>query len=229
MADNAAQGNDRAASQTLLRRVPLRLLAAILALLFFGIISDSVLDQRTAGFDEQVRSAVHRHATPAVTAFMRDVSLLGSVYFLLPAVLIAITVFLLRRQRFNAVVLAVVMAGALVLEVTLKLAFHRIRPQPFFGIVLPSTYAFPSGHALASLCFYGGMAWIVRRRFRHRMARVMTWILAVGLIALIGLSRIYLGVHYPSDVLGGYLAAIVWVCAVATATRRQAVCKGSGV
>jgi undecaprenyl-diphosphatase len=101
------------------------------------------------------------------------------------------------------------MAGALVLDISLKHAFHRQRPTPFFG-PLPHTYSFPSGHAMFSVCFYGVLAGLVADRTNSRVIKICIWLLAVVLIAAIGLSRIYLGVHYPTDVLGGYLAA-VWV------------------
>lgn len=96
-----------------------------------------------------------------------------------------------------------------------KLSFQRPRPVPFFDTPLPSSYSFPSGHALFSFCFYGMLAAIITARLHSRSARTVIWLLAGVLVALIGLSRIYLGVHYPSDVLAGYAAALVWVVAVA--------------
>jgi undecaprenyl-diphosphatase len=97
-----------------------------------------------------------------------------------------------------------------VLDLALKHTFHRARPIGFFGIS-PSSYSFPSGHALGSLCFYGVLAAILSARVRGRAARFCIWIAASILVTLIGFSRIYLGVHYPSDVIAGYCAAAVWV------------------
>ncbi|HMC29816.1 MAG TPA: phosphatase PAP2 family protein, partial [Candidatus Angelobacter sp.] len=79
---------------------------------------------------------------------------------------------------------------------------------------VPNSYSFPSGHALTSLCFYGVMAGLLSARIKSLPWRIALWTAAVLLIIAIGLSRIYLGVHYPSDVLAGYLAATVWVSAV---------------
>src|SRR6185369_17932911 len=73
------------------------------------------------------------------------------------------------------------------------------------------TYSFPSGHSLFSFCFYGVLAGLLTRRLKSRVARVLIWICAALLVSAIGLSRIYLGVHYPSDVIAGYLAASLWV------------------
>jgi len=111
------------------------------------------------------------------------------------------------------------MAGASILLFTLKNIFQRARPQPFFETLLPASYSFPSGHSLLSFCFYGALAAIVTRRIERRLFQVIVWTFAGSLVALIGLSRIYLGVHYPSDVLAGYTAAFVWIVAVAVTDR----------
>lgn len=106
------------------------------------------------------------------------------------------------------------MAGEVVINLTLKNSFLRPRPAQYFDFPLPSSYSFPSGHAFASLCFFGAAAWIVSTRTENCALQIGAWLAAVFLILIIGLSRIYLGVHYPSDVLSGYAAAFVWVSAV---------------
>jgi undecaprenyl-diphosphatase len=89
-----------------------------------------------------------------------------------------------------------------------------MRPIAFYG-TSPSSYSFPSGHALASLCFYGILAAVLSDRMRGRKPKFFIWLVASLLVGMIGLSRIYLGVHYPSDVIAGYLAGAVWITAVA--------------
>ena len=106
--------------------------------------------------------------------------------------------------------MVVTILGALVLDLSLKYAFHRPRPVPFL-VPVPYTYSFPSGHSLFSFCFYGVLAGLLTRRIRSQTGRVLIWTLAAVLVAAIGLSRVYLGVHYPSDVIAGYLAASLWV------------------
>jgi undecaprenyl-diphosphatase len=105
------------------------------------------------------------------------------------------------------------MTGALALDLALKYAFHRERPPVFFGTE-PASYSFPSGHALCSFCFYGVMAGLIAARVRSPALRIAVWALAALLVIAIGVSRVYLGMHYPSDVIGGYLAAAVWVSAM---------------
>ena len=92
----------------------------------------------------------------------------------------------------------------------MKLFFRRARPEPWFGYALPSTYSFPSGHAFVSFCFYLCLAEIVIRDEWPLARKVAIWTAAVACTMTIGLSRVYLGVHYPTDVLAGYVAGIAW-------------------
>jgi undecaprenyl-diphosphatase len=122
-------------------------------------------------------------------------------------------VFFYFRLARMAALLAISMVGMAALDLALKLAFHRPRPVAFFGPT-PSSYSFPSGHAMGSVCFYGVLAAILAARARRRVAKWSIWTGAVLLIGMVGYSRIYLGVHYPSDVIAGYCAGAVWVGAL---------------
>lgn len=185
------------------------LLIAILSAFFFAWIAESMAHQRTAGFDMTVRDLVHGYASPLRTTLMTIISFLGGDGLIIAAA-IAILLFLAARRKRAALWLVVTLAGALILDVSLKVAFHRPRPAPFFG-PLPRTYSFPSGHALFSFCFYGVLAGLLAGRLRSLWLRILIWISASALVLVIGLSRIYLGVHYPSDVIAGYLTATIWV------------------
>jgi undecaprenyl-diphosphatase len=207
--------------RVLLRAIPLSLVVAIMALLLFAWMAEEVLEAGTIRFDNSIRAAVHQRASPALTVFMRGITLLGSMEVLLPLVLIVVTFLLVRGKRYEAIVLSVTMAGGVILNMILKLSFHRARPDPFFDLATPASYAFPSGHALLALCFYGVMVRILSDSLKSREYRWMVWVGAVLLIGLIGLSRIYLGVHHASDVLAGYAAAIVWISAVTMVVRQR--------
>ena len=183
--------------------------AAVLALFLFAWLGNEVLQGDTQHFDLAIRAWVHRFASPGMTSAMTAISLLG-YNILIAELLIAFAAFAWLRWRRAAVWLAVAMAGALALDMTLKYAYHRTRPIAYFGAA-PLSYSFPSGHALCSFCFYGVMAGLLSARIKSLAWRVAIWIAAAVLVIAIGLSRIYLGVHYPSDVLAGYLAAAVWV------------------
>jgi len=135
-------------------------------------------------------------------------------------VAIAAALFWRAGWKRESALLAVAMLGSIAIEWGLKLGFHRARPAPFFNIAAPSSYSFPSGHALYALCFYGTLGALIGPHLREKAQRALLWAAAIVLIVAIGYSRIYLGVHYPSDVLAGYAAGFVWLMAVAAAFAR---------
>ena len=159
----------------------------------------------TAAFDVAVRKSVYSWASPPLTAAMWFFTGVGSslVLFLLAGA--AVGVLQRRGEKRKAWTFAIAMTGALLLEVSLKLVIHRERPVPFFGIAPPESYSFPSGHALLSFTFFAMLAALLAPR------SALAWIAAAFLIAMIGFSRIYLGVHYPTDVIGGYLTGLAWL------------------
>jgi len=197
----------------------LGLVAAACTLYLFAGLAEEVYEGDTRQFDESTLALVNGFASPSLTSFMRAVTYLGSVVFLTGAGACAVLVFVLARRRRAAVTLLVTMAGAALLNFTLKLVFGRERPEPFFDTPLPESYSFPSGHALLSFCFYGVIAAMIIARIEGTWGRAAVWAGAALLVTLIGLSRVYLGVHYPSDVAAGYAAAFVWVVIVASADR----------
>ena len=185
------------------------LLAALLSLFLFAKLASEVREGETSGFDNAVRTWIHQFASPQMTVAMKFISLLG-YDILIVALVIAILMFLRLRWKRAAVWLSITMAGAVLLDVTLKHEFHRPRPVPYFGDA-PHSYSFPSGHALASFCFYGVLAGLIAHRIERLSLRIVVALVAALLVLAIGISRIYLGVHYPSDVLAGYIAAAMWV------------------
>ena len=195
-------------------------LAAIAAALFCGL-AVAVETNRLTCFDEAIRMELHSFASPRLTLVAETVTWLGALGVLALFGVVAVAVLVRARRRDGAVFLTVMMVGALVLENGLKFSFQRIRPPAFFGTE-PLTYSFPSGHALFSLCFYGGLAIAASRSMQSAAMKTGIWIATVLLVLAIGGTRIYLGVHYPSDVLGGYLVAIAWIAIVLYADRRLA-------
>jgi undecaprenyl-diphosphatase len=201
------------------------LAAAVLALLLFAWLGNEVLQGDTQQFDTVIREWVHHYASANMTRAMTAFSLLG-YDVLIVELAITFAVFAKLRWRRATVWLAVAMAGSLALDLTLKFIYHRTRPSAYFGTA-PHSYSFPSGHALCSLCFYGVLAGLLSARAKSLPLRLVIWFSAATLILAIGLSRIYLGVHYPSDVLAGYLAATVWVGAVIVLDHVLKVRRGS--
>ena len=178
---------------------------ALLAAITFALLADVVTRGMTTQWDNAIRDTFNHNASPDLTMIAVHVSWLGKIATLIPAGIVTASILLLTGRRWAAAALAIDMSGALVLNGTLKLAFHRDRPTPFDG-ANPETFSFPSGHVLLTTCFCGGLLLIVTSKTRD------LGVLASFLLVLaIGWSRIYLGAHYPSDVLGGLLVAIFWL------------------
>ncbi len=198
----------------------LGLVSAVLLLILFAWLAEEVFEGSMQRFDSTVRAMVHAYATPALTQVMQAFSFLGSLDFLLGLFLFLIAIFLTMKLKRSAIWFTVSVVGAQILDAILKLAFHRARPMPFFGTD-PASYSFPSGHAMTSVCFYGVLAGLLSAHVHSLRARILIWTASGMLIAGIGLSRIYLGVHYPTDVIAGYLAGGIWVNTLLIASRKR--------
>lgn len=192
----------------------LGMIAAIGSLVFLGWLADQVFEGDARQFDDATRAAVHTFASPTLTLFMRFMSFVGSTLFLTLATAAVIVWFAMRKWGREAKLFALTMIGAPLLNITLKLAFKRPRPVPFFDLSAPESYSFPSGHSLASCVFFAGLAAILSGRIKRKRTRTIMWTAATIMFLLIGLSRIYLGVHYTTDVIAGFASAIIWILVV---------------
>jgi len=192
----------------------LGLAAAIGALVFFGWLTDEVLEGDSRHFDEVTRAAVHQLASPAMTLIMRFLSFVGSTIVLTIGTIIVVVWFAMRKWGREAKLFTATMIGGGLLNVTLKLTFKRARPEPFFDLTPPETYSFPSGHSLASACFFGALAALLTARIKNRRTKLIVWIVCAAMFLSIGFSRIYLGVHHTTDVIAGFVAALIWILVV---------------
>lgn len=190
---------------------------AILAAVFFAVLARAVMQGRTLGFDLAVRSAIHNRATPHFTEAVSAVTWLGSMTVLLPLGAILVWRLYTAGRPRAAALLAITTLGAQAFDQALKFGFQRPRPHVFFGLAQPATYSFPSGHTVSSCCFYGVLAAILAAGASSRRRKILIWTVAAAVTLAVGFSRVYLGVHYPTDVLGGYAVAVVWVAIVRVA------------
>jgi undecaprenyl-diphosphatase len=175
----------------------------------FGVLAQEVAEDDT-GLDNRIADELHEHATRPLTEFFEAVTTLGNGIVL--AGVAAIAAYLLARRRYYAEAVLMVLAyvGAQVLSFSLKLAFRRDRPFFTDPLATVSTYSFPSGHATVSIAVYGAVCLVLLRRLTG-LARVVCLAAAVLLVSLIGFSRLYLGVHFLSDVLAGFSIGLAWL------------------
>jgi membrane-associated phospholipid phosphatase len=153
--------------------------------------------------------------SPALTQSMRAITELGNPFALFFATFVATALLLHYRRLRDATALALGMSAVWLSTTALKEIIARTRPEDSLGVTDVITYSFPSGHAAGALVFYGFLAYLLVRDFRSKLDHRLTLCVAGILILAVGLSRIYLGVHYLSDVVGGYaLGAAVLYLAV---------------
>lgn len=192
---------------------------ALLALFALGWLADEMLEGDTLAFDIGIRAAVHTLASPRLTQLFILTSNLGGPMVLAPLSAALAATFAWRRWWRGAILLVVAVSGAGVLDAALKSAFKRPRPTPFFEYALPSSYSFPSGHALLAFCFFTATAALLAPRLPSPALRWLVWVVATLAIAAVGFSRVYLGVHYPSDVVAGYTAGLLWSSVIVAGDR----------
>lgn len=191
-------------------------LAAACTWAFFGIADEVPEKGLMVRGDIAVTAWLQNHGTEAGETVFSAISLLGAEVLTALLVLTAI-VLLARRDWRRLAVLCVTCGGGVLLDIALKSAFHRARPSFASEFISRASWSFPSGHAMNSFIVYGLLAsWTSERFPRARLAIVVS---AAGLVGLIGFSRIYLGVHYVSDVLAGYSAGFVWLTVCVTGFR----------
>jgi undecaprenyl-diphosphatase len=199
----------------LLRSVGPGLLFALIVLTAgswaFGAIAEEMAEGDTIRVDRPLADWLHEHATEPVTDVVRVLTWSGNGAFL--ALVVAIAVLLLWRRNLvtDALFVLLAFAGAEVITSGMKQGFRRDRPFFEDPLATASSFSFPSGHALVSLAVYGSLALVVARHAGSRrvaaavLAAAGIWILAIGF------SRLYLGVHFLSDVLAGYAAGAAWL------------------
>jgi undecaprenyl-diphosphatase len=144
---------------------------------------------------------------------MRIVTALGYYWFVLLLLVVVVTFFYQRGWRLSAILLLISTAGSAVLTTVLKSVFQRARPELFDSGYHASFYSFPSGHATVAVGLYGMLTVVLAYRLRGT-ARWAVAVSGILVVLLIGFSRLYLGVHYPTDVAAGYLAALLWLVCV---------------
>ena len=193
-------------------------LAAGLAVSTFVIwaffeLADEVLEGDSRAFDRAVLLWIHDTFPDWLDGPMRLVTALGNFYVVVPLLAVAVFVFYRRGWRLTAVLLVVSTGGSIVLTTVLKGLFQRTRPELVESGYQASFYSFPSGHATVAVGLYGMLTVILAYRLRGA-ARWAVAVCGLLVVLLIGFSRLYLGVHYPTDILAGYLSALLWLVCV---------------
>ena len=194
-------------------------LAVIAAgLWLFGGLLEEVLDNATlVHWDIAAASSIHGAATPSGTKIFLAITNIGSPPVMAAIAVIGTLVMLLKKHRLLAAAWGAAAAGGAVIDYVLKNTVHRTRPEYGAAFLHGTSYSFPSGHAMGSMIGYGFLAYALVRVWKLLgWRRTLVYGLAAFLTLQIGVSRVYIGVHYPSDVLGGWAAGLAWLAVCVT-------------
>ena len=191
-------------------RILLVFLGVLLPLLGFAALVDELRENEVFFFDKPLMLTLHQLATPAMDRFFVLVSKLGYQWGVIPLG-VGIVAWLVWRRCFrDGLFFGLAVLGSLILNLVAKNHFARVRPELWLSLVPETTFSFPSGHAMASVTLGVALTLLLwPTRWRWAVLSV-----ASAFVVLVGLSRIYLGVHYPSDILAGWMAGTAWVAAM---------------
>ena len=183
---------------------------AIIATAAFAELAEHVLAGGTQAFDVAILQWLHVHQSKPLTALMVEMTYLGTGTVVIVVVGVAALFLWHTEHKHSARLLLAATIGNILLNGVLKLVYHRARPSVFEWQTTAVSSSFPSGHAMSATVVYGTVAYLLMRLQKHHWAKVLTLLTAVSLILLICLTRLYLGVHYPSDVIGGIIVGLAW-------------------
>jgi undecaprenyl-diphosphatase len=179
----------------------------------FSLVALVVNNQVIMGADRSIIMFVQGFEKPILTQVMKFFTFIGSGKSItVLAIIILVYLIKIARPRSEWVLFAFVVIGDGILNVVLKEWFQRTRPD-LHRLISISGYSFPSGHSMEAFALYGVISFLVWHHLSTRLARILVVLCSTFMILMIGISRIYLGVHYPSDVIGGYLASGFWLSA----------------
>jgi undecaprenyl-diphosphatase len=183
---------------------------AILCTWAFAELADTVRSGATQQFDDTVMRWIGNHQYPALQKIMLELTALGTGTVVAMIVFVAGMFLWLNQHKHSAILLLVATLGGLALNGLLKIGFDRPRPQIFKWTTYAVSSSFPSGHAMSSIIVYGTVAYLAARLQQRAASRVLTLSFAALIVALICASRLYLGVHYPSDIAAGLVIGLAW-------------------
>jgi membrane-associated phospholipid phosphatase len=195
------------------------LTTCLLIIYLVAEISDEVLEQEAFTFDRTILLWIHSFANPTLDRIMHFITSLNNPDLVSAIAGVALILLLWKRCYSEAKIFAIDCAGGVVLSYGLKSVFGKIRPNLWQSAIKEVSYSYPSGHALGSTILYGFLAYLFATRFPQFSGLI--YLLAVVLIGAIGFSRLYLGVHWPTDILSGYGIGFLWLTFCITMLKLQ--------
>lgn len=205
-------------NRSLLKRVPvvLALIVAVCGFLFIRI-SREMLEGETLQFDKSILLSLRHQSNLAVPIgphwllpAAQDFSALGSVTLVTLLTVVAVGYFIVACRLRAAVYLSVSMIGATIMMAVLKVMFARPRPEIVPHLTLVADASFPSGHSMIAAVFYLTLSAMIARTAVRKTVAAYFLVVSITISVVVGLTRVFLGVHYPTDVLAGWCVGVAW-------------------
>ena len=191
--------------------------AVLLPLYLFGELAEDIVRHETFFFDDPILLFAHNLETPLLDTFMLFVSRVGYLWGVVPVDIGLLLYLLVRKHRYDGLFFGLSVIGAAILNQAAKHLFGRVRPKLWTSIAPETNFSFPSGHAMGSMALVTAIVillWPTRWR-------ILALILGMIFVLLVSFSRIYLGVHFPSDILAGWIASFAWVIGLSLVLYRR--------
>lgn len=185
--------------------------ASLLAAWMLAEFHEEITEPFLTGLDLRILSFIHAHNGPLLTQLAFTLTFIGSPLALVPIILAATALLWARRLRRDATLLILGIGGSGVLDLALKLHFKRVRPDVPWALVSEHSFSFPSGHSVGAVVLYGMLTYLLWSHLRALWEQTLVILSALLLVAGIGLSRVYLGVHFPTDIAAGYAVGLIWL------------------
>ena len=210
---------DNQSPQTRAKQLIVAWALVLVPLLFWGKLAEDVWKHEPLHFDDPILLWLHAHSNLFLDRLMLGLSLVGGYPLLIASVLLCAGFWLAKKHR-EALFVALCMGGVSALNVSAKIIFHRTRPDLWVSLAPEHDYSFPSGHAMVSSAFIAMLLALIWTA-TNSLATGTVWRsiaapIGIVFVLAVGLSRLYLGVHYPSDILAGWLASLGWIAMIRT-------------
>lgn len=213
----------RSRSQRLLRALTsyyaIALGVAIVCAVVFGWLAEEVMEKEFTAINTSILLAIHAHDTPTLDTIALDTTNLGSALGIVIIGGILAGCILLMKRYVDLGTFAGVLIGSTIISVSFKFLFHQVRPAVFVSLAPETSYSFPSGHSMSSFSVWGFFAWWIISLGPKDVWRWLLAFLGIVIATAVALSRLYLGVHWPTDVIAGMLLAVSWIGVCVTGQR----------
>ncbi|MBA3647820.1 MAG: phosphatase PAP2 family protein [Chitinophagales bacterium] len=200
--------------QNFLKTITLKILVVavlfVASLFLFAVIADEAVLENENQFDQKIFGIISPYSTPNFVHVMEKITFFGSGEFLLPAYLLLASYLFIRKRFRETIDIAVVALSSTALTFALKQYFHRARPDLSL-IKRLTTFSFPSGHTISSFILSFILMYVISNTGLKKGIKWLLYFLLLSYTLSVGLSRIVLHVHYPTDVLAGYCFALAWL------------------